>query len=293
MIHNQFIIRSREGEKLRADLRYVPDGKRKPVIIFLHGFKGFKNWGPFPAVCESIASSGFISIAFNFSHNGVGDDLINFTELDRFAENTFSRELDELSDVINAITMLNEIPIEESEIHADAIGLHGHSRGGLVAILGAPHHRAVRAVAAWSPPSSCNRYTEARKAEWREKGYLEVENSRTNQIMRLNISLLNDIEKNAESLNIPVGAKSLTSQEKGLLLIAGSEDLTVRPEESESIFTQAVKEYSELHIIPNTGHTFGAEHPNPAIPPPMGKALEKTTTFFRRYLVEYPIPFPE
>src|SRR4051812_14796999 len=106
MIHKEFIIRSGEGEKLRADLRYEVDGKKKPVIIFLHGFKGFKNWGPYPAVCEKIASSGFVSIAFNFSHNGVGDDLMNFTELDRFAENTFSRELDELSGVINTISML-------------------------------------------------------------------------------------------------------------------------------------------------------------------------------------------
>src|SRR5579872_1935801 len=103
MIHTQFVIPSREGEKLRADLRYEPDGKQKPVILFVHGFKGFKNWGPFPAVCKRIAAQGFVSIAFNFSHNGVGEDLMNFSELDRFADNTFSRELDELADVINEI----------------------------------------------------------------------------------------------------------------------------------------------------------------------------------------------
>src|SRR2546423_263552 len=99
MIHKEFILYSREGEKLRADLRFEENGIQKPVILFLHGFKGFKNWGPYPAVCEKIAGAGFISIAFNFSHNGVGDDLMNFTEPDRFAENTFSLELDELSDV--------------------------------------------------------------------------------------------------------------------------------------------------------------------------------------------------
>jgi dienelactone hydrolase len=85
MIHKEFILHSREGEKLRGDLRYEPSGKKKPAIIFLHGFKGFKNWGPFPFVCEQIASHGFISIAFNFSHNGIGEDFLNFTELDRFA----------------------------------------------------------------------------------------------------------------------------------------------------------------------------------------------------------------
>jgi dienelactone hydrolase len=293
MIHKQFIITSREGEKMRADLRYEANGAKKPVVIFVHGFKGFKNWGPFPAVCEKIAASGFISIAFNLSHNGVGDDLMNFTELDRFAENTFSRELDELGDVINEIIMLKNIPIEESEIHSDAIGILGHSRGGSLAILEAPRHRAVRAVTAWSAPSYFNRYTERQMTEWRKDGHAEIQNSRTGQTMRLNVSLLDDIEKNRGRLNIPISARALTSQEKGLLVIAGTEDLTVKPIESQEIYDAALKQFSELHIISNTGHTFGAEFSNPAIPAPMENALDFTLNFFSKYLVQHPIPFPE
>ncbi len=293
MIYKEFILHSREGEKLRADIRYEPNGIKKPVIIFLHGFKGFKDWGAFPAIRERLAERGFVSMAFNFSHNGVGEDLMNFTELDRFAENTISRELDELSDVIGEISQLKNIPIETSEINNEAIGLLGHSRGASVAILETPRHRIIRAVAAWAPVSDLNRYTEPRKREWREQGFLEIQNSRTGQIMRLNASLLNDIEKNKERFDVPSVAHAMTSQEKALLLIAGSEDLTAKPEESQAIYDAAVKQFAEIHIIPRTGHTFGAEHPNKAIPPAMEKALEITLDLFQKYLIQHPIPFPE
>jgi dienelactone hydrolase len=293
MIYKEFILRSREGEKLRADLRYEPNGMKKPVIIFLHGFKGFKDWGPFSSIRERLAAEGFISIAFNFSHNGIGDDLLNFTELDRFAENTFSRELDELSDVIGEIIRLENIPIDAGEIHNDVIGLHGHSRGASVAILEAEHHRMIRAVAAWSPPSYFNRYTDRQKDEWRTQGYVEIQNARTGQTMRLLLSLLDDIEQHKERLDILAAAKVLTSQEKGLLLVSGSEDMTVKPEESQAIYDASFKEFAELHIIPNIGHTFGAEHPKKEIPPPMETVLQMTIKFFKKYLVKHPIPFPE
>ncbi len=293
MIHQEFVLHSGEGEKLRADLRYIADGKKKPVIIFVHGFKGFKNWGPFPSVCEQIAASGFISIAFNFSHNGIGDDLMNFTELDRFAENTFSRELDELSNVIGEVVSLKNIPIEESEIYTGAIGLHGHSRGASIAILGAPRHRMVRAVAAWAPVDHFNRYSDRQKAEWRKLGYVEIQNSRTGQTMRLNASLLDDIEKHKERLDILNAANVLTSQEKALLLIGGSEDLTAKPEESQTIYNSALKQFAKLHLIPNTGHTFGTIHPYQGSTPALENAVGITINFFQEYLVNHPIPFPE
>ncbi len=293
MIHKEFIIHSREGEKLRADLRYEANGIKKPVIVFIHGFKGFKNWGPFPYVCEKMAAAGFVSIAFNFSHNGVGDDLLNFTELDRFAENTFSRELEEISDVIGEILTLENIPIERAEILNEVIGLHGHSRGASDAILAARHHRMVRAVAAWAPVSHFNRYTERQKEEWKEKGYQEILNARTGQTMRLNLSLLDDIENHRERLDILASAKIMTTQEKALLIIAGSEDLTARPDESKEVYNAASKQFSALHIIPNTGHTFGGEHPSKGTTPALETATQLTVDFFQNYLVNHLIPSPE
>ena len=284
MIHERFILYSREGEKLRADLRYVPDGKPKPVILFLHGFKGFKDWGPFPAILEEFAKLGFVTIAFNFSHNGVGDDLLNFTELGRFEHNTFTRELEEVADVLLSIASLNGIPIDKSEIDPDNIGLLGHSRGAAMAILAGGHSKSVRAVAALSPVSTFDRYSERQKEKWRTEGVFAVRNHRTLQIMRLDVGLLDDLETHRDRLDILKAAHSLPLLGKPLLLIVGSEDITTPRKESEAIVEAAKGNYTELHVIPNTGHTFGAEHPYKGMTAPLTQVIELSKSFFEKSL---------
>jgi hypothetical protein len=78
-----------------------------PCIIFVHGFKGFKDWGFVPYRCEYFAENGFFVVSFNFSHNGVGERFTEFTELEKFAENTFSPEITELSEIIMPIQIIS------------------------------------------------------------------------------------------------------------------------------------------------------------------------------------------
>jgi dipeptidyl aminopeptidase/acylaminoacyl peptidase len=198
-----------------------------------------------------------------------------------------------VQDVTGEIIRLENIPIDPNEINNDLIGLHGHSRGAAIAILAARYQKAIRAVTAWSPVSHFERFTERQRIEWREKGYQEILNSRTGQIMRLNVTLLDNMEHNRESFNIPLAANALTLQEKGLLIIAGREDMTAKPEESEAIYNASKKEFSELHIIPQTGHTFGTEHPYKGSTPALDMVLIYTINFFQKYLIQHPIPAPE
>jgi dienelactone hydrolase len=284
MIHERFELYSREGEILRADLRYEQTGVAKPAIVFLHGFKGFKDWGPFPAMLEEFARTGFVTLAFNFSHNGIGDDLLNFTELDRFARNTFTRELEETNDVVRALSELNSIPLPPEELDPNTIGLMGHSRGAAIAILAGAESQLVRAVAALSPVSDFNRYSERQKEKWRNMGYFEVLNQRTKQVMRLNVDLLEDLERNRERLDILKAARNIARFQKPILLIAGEQDLTTKPEEAEKIAHAADGPLTEIRLIPNTGHTFGAEHPFKGMSEPMRKVIELTEKFFKTNL---------
>jgi len=286
MTHERFQLYSREGEILRVDLRYEPTGAAKPAIVFLHGFKGFKDWGPFPAMLEEFARSGFVTLAFNFSHNGIGDDLLNFTELDRFARNTFMRELEETNDIVRALSELNSIPLPPEELDPNAIGLMGHSRGAAMAILAGAESRLVRAVVALSPVSDFNRYSDRQKEKWRSGGYFEVLNQRTKQAMRLNVDLLEDLEANRERLDILKAARTIAQLQKPLLLIAGEQDLTTKPEEAETIARAADGQLTEIRLIPNTGHTFGSEHPFKGMTRPMNEVIELTSGFFRRSLAQ-------
>jgi len=92
------------GDPVDCDVRFVADGTAKPAVVFCHGFKGFKDWGPFPEWGRRLANAGFVSVHFNFSYNGVPRDTpTEFTELDKFADNTFTRELDDLRAVLDAV----------------------------------------------------------------------------------------------------------------------------------------------------------------------------------------------
>ncbi|MBS1904530.1 MAG: alpha/beta fold hydrolase [Bacteroidetes bacterium] len=283
MTHTEIILRSRDGEPLRCDIRYRPTGKAKPVVLFVHGFKGFKDWGPFPYVRERLAEAGFVAVGFNFSHNGVGEDLHTFSELDRFARNTFTRDLHEIEDILEIVSAKDELPIEACEIDSNRIILFGHSRGASEAILSGADTSDIRAVVAWAPVATFHRYSERQKQIWREQGYFEIENARTGQIMRLNVSLLDDIEQHAERLDIPAHATHLGELGKPLLVIAGSEDLTAPVKESQEI-AAAYGPSVKLTIIERTGHTFGAEQPYRGSTLQLEQAIDETIAFMQHSL---------
>ena len=73
-----------------------------PCLIFVHGFKGFKDWGFFPFLGNYFSDKGFFVLTFNFSHNGINSSTSQFSEMDKFAKNTISLEISELNELIIA-----------------------------------------------------------------------------------------------------------------------------------------------------------------------------------------------
>ncbi|MGD8779808.1 MAG: alpha/beta fold hydrolase [Ignavibacteria bacterium] len=247
-------------------------------LIFVHGFKGFKDWGFNPYLGRYFADRGYYVVTFNFSHNGVGDDSLEFDELDKFAKNTFSREVRELKEIIEALK--NNF---FGEVDNPSIGLIGHSRGGAVALITANLVDDIKAVVTWASIAKLDRYSERQKKEWKEKGYFEVLNNRTQQLMRLDVDLLNDIEMNKNgSLNLE---KSVAGLNKSLLLIHGDQDLAVPCEEANQLYEWSDKRNTELFIINKTGHTFDCKHPFEGSNEKFEMVLQKTNQFFNNSLI--------
>ncbi len=249
-------------------------------IIFVHGFKGFKDWGFGPYLAESIAANGNFVITFNFSHNGVGENSVDFNELEKFANNTYSREINEVAEIVNAyIGGFFGIPNVKGKI-----GLLGHSRGGGVAITAASKLHDVTALVTWSAISKFDRFTDRQKSEWKKNGYLEMLNTRTKQLMRLNKVLLDDIEENSQSsLNIENSLKLL---DKPYLIIHGDQDLAVPIAEAEAIYSWSNKAKTELFKIIGTGHTFDIKHPFEGTSEAFERVLNKTINFFNQHFNE-------
>ena len=274
---DNFILNTQKNNVLNITAYGLELINKAPCLILVHGFKGFKDWGFFPHTGEYFAKNGFFVLTFNFSHNGIGENLTEFTELDKFAENTLSLEVFELNEVITAYS-----DGFFGKIADKGIGLLGHSRGGAVALLGAGKRNEVKALATWSAVSNFNRYTERQKNEWRKNGFFEIINSRTKQVMRLNVSLLEDIELNRDnSLSIEKAARNLN---KPLLIVHGDIDLTVPIKEGEAIYHWLDKEQTELFIVKSAGHTFDIVHPFEGSNHKFDSVLDKTKQFFITHL---------
>ena len=161
---------------------------------------------------------------------------------------------------------------EEFNIDFSSVTLIGHSRGGGDAIIVAAEDKRVTKLITLAAVSDFNRFSDEIKKQWRENGFIEIQNSRTKQNMRLNSVLLDDMEKNAERLNILKAAAKLNIP---FLIIQGAEDMAVSKSEAELIYSVADKSKSELFIIEHTGHTFGVQHPFAGTTPAFETVLQR------------------
>ena len=275
-MRNDFLLISKKSNKIRITVYGSDNLKSAPCLIFIHGFKGFKDWGFGPYIGDYFAKKGFFVITFNFSHNGIGERKTEFTELDKFVENTFSLEVAELNEVIDAY--LNSFFGGRS---GKGIGITGHSRGGAIALLTSQSRTEVKAVSVWSSVSKLDRYSERQKEEWRKKGVFNILNTRTKQVMPLNLTLLEDIENNSNELSIQNAVRNLS---KPLLIIHSENDLAVPFHEAEQLLEWSDKENSELVKIDKAGHTFDIKHPFEGSNPKFETVLDKTENFFKTNL---------
>jgi dipeptidyl aminopeptidase/acylaminoacyl peptidase len=279
--HGSYLIEGSDGRKIPVDL-HVPEvgNDRVPVIIFLHGFKGFKDWGTFPLACEMMSRSGFAVARFNFSWNGTRpDNPMEFCEPEQFGRNTFVRELDDLDLVIENLWWTISM---QTRIDPERLGLLGHSRGGGTAILKAAVDARIKAVATWASVSDFEkRMNPPDLVSWQEKGVTDVVNTRTGQVLPMYIDIRNDFYANQSRLDIQAATRSLQIPQ---LIVHGTNDESVLLREAEALkIWNPFAEFVELH---GANHTFGGKHPweEKTLPDDTIKAIQATTSFFRQNL---------
>lgn len=282
-----FVLDGPDGEPIRGDLRHPARGPApRTGVVVLHGFKGFRNWGFFPHVCRELARAGQTVVSFDFSRNGVGRGGEDFDELEAFARNTFTRELEEVHLVCRALRA-GDLPVAAPE----AIALLGHSRGGGTAVLAAAE-TAAEALVTWAAVATFDRWDDQVKEEWRRTGRIHVANARTGQDMPLDVTLLDDLERNARRLDVEAAARRLAAppEPRPWLIVHGSDDASVPVEEGRRL-ADAARRGAEgqdapvhLEVIEGAGHTFGASHPFSRPGPHLDRALAVTRDHLNRSL---------
>ncbi len=272
------LISRHHDMKFMADAHFVKNEKAKPVIIFNHGFKGFKDWGPFDRIAEIFAEAGFVFIKMNFSHNGIGtENPMEFMDLEAFAQNNFSIELDD-TEVLVDILFSENPPVPKVEMDLDKLYLLGHSRGGASVILKASEDARIKGVVTWAAVNDLeNWYSKDELEYWKKQKRIYILNGRTNQQMPMDYQLVENFLENKDRLDVP---KSVKNMQKPMLTIHGTADTTVP--------VSAVKEIGSwnpkvrVEIIDGADHTFGGGHPfeGDALPADLKKVVDLTMDFY-------------
>jgi pimeloyl-ACP methyl ester carboxylesterase len=254
------------GRTLRGDL-YSAEGARNGVVL-CHGFKGFARWGAWPKLAEAVNERGLNAILFDFSGSGVGRDRESFTELDAFAGNTYGRELEDLGAVVDHATTQGWIARE--------FGLFGHSRGGATAIFFAADSDRVASLVTWASIATIERWSEEQIRDWRERGYTEVVNTRTGQVLRIDRSAWEECERESRSrLDVERAAARVRAR---WLIVHGSADDVVPVSDAHRLAQANAR--AEVRVIEGANHILGASHPLKATPAQLREAIAGTADFF-------------
>lgn len=269
-------VEGSRGLPIAMDIHLPIQGTQLPVLIFCHGFKGFKDWGAFPLMADEFARQGVACVRFNFSFNGVSADNPSEISLPEvFGENNLSTELDDLGLVLDWITNAESdalLRIDRKSLH-----LAGHSRGAGIALLRAMQDVRVRSVTLFNGVSDFEPYMHwIPQDEWREKGVSWAVNSRTGQQLPMYFQFVEDFYAHRARLDIPVLIQSLN---KPVLLIHATDDTVVLPEAAQSIYKEV--EHAILVELESGGHTLGATHPwtSEELPSALQEAVDECVEF--------------
>jgi pimeloyl-ACP methyl ester carboxylesterase len=239
-----------------ADVTYKKDNKKKPVVLFCHGFKGFKDWGCFNLVAEQFAKKGFVFIKFNFSHNGTTpENPIDFVDLEAFGHNSFKKELADIDFILNYLQSSDEAFLQEADL--ENIVLIGHSRGGGVGTLYTSNDVRIKKLITWAAVSDFERmFPKGVYEQWKKEGVYYVYNGRTEQNMPLYYDQVVEFFRNSDTYNILKAAKQIN---KPWLIVHGTNDETVPLQDALDL--KIACESAELITIKNGDHVFSASHP--------------------------------
>lgn len=252
----QIVIPGSDKKPIALEISHPEGDGRFPYVIFMHGFKGFKNWGPWYVAANRFAEAGIGFLRFNFSHNGTTPKSpFDFADLEAFGQNNFSRELFDSKAVLDWLT--EDEQAEKYKVDTADISLIGHSRGGATGLIFAKEDIRISRVICWAGVSDLSRYLRSDRAEqWKKDGVYHIPNARTGQEMPLYFQLHEDLAKNQERFDVQSAVKRLN---RPLMIVQGTDDSAVKYDEAQALKSWAPD--APLLTIKGGNHVFGGRHP--------------------------------
>ena len=276
------LLKGSENRDMLVDIFYKDNGFLKPIVIYIHGFNGFKDWGNFDLIAQQFAANGFVFIKMNLSHNGTTPDFPEeFSDLNAYGNNNYTKELFDVEQIINWV--VDEKNSYKSHFDINQISLIGHSRGGGIAILKSSEDDRIKSLITWASVHECkspwNRWSVEQMKEWQTKGVQYITNKRTNQQLPIYYQLYEnyidfqkrlDIEKNIQNISIPI------------LICHGTKDEAVPYHAAEKLKEWQPK--ATLFLL-ESDHVFDRKHPwfDTSLPPAMQTVVNESILFLKKF----------
>ncbi|MFN0728446.1 alpha/beta hydrolase family protein [Polaribacter gochangensis] len=275
---NNLVLEGKHNKPILVDVFYEETNQQKPVVIFCHGYKGFKDWGAWNVMAKAFAEAGFFFVKFNFSHNGgTINQPIDFPDLEAFGNNNYTKELDDLETVVDWISSTNEY---QNEVDVNNISLIGHSRaGGIVTIKSEEDARISKVISLAGVCDFAKRTaTSGDLEQWKKDDVKYVENGRTKQQMPHFYQFYEDFKQNEERLTIKRAVENLRIP---YLIIHGDKDTSVFIDEAKNLYSWNSK--NQIEIIENSNHVFNTSHPweKENLSEELKKVVEKSIIFLK------------
>ncbi|MEY3586655.1 MAG: hypothetical protein RLZZ243_1719 [Bacteroidota bacterium] len=239
------------GRQSLIDLE-IPEKFNGELIVFVHGFMGFKDWGAWHLVQRFFTEKGYGFCKFNLSHNGgTIENGLDFPDEGAFGNNRYSYELFDIECVLKWVS---------SQVDFEKIRLIGHSRGGGAVILAGSkfaNSYPISSIHTWAAISDIGmRFPSGEELEkWKKDGVRYVKNGRTKQDLQQYFTLYEDFKNHESELNIQQAIQKLRIP---ISIHHGDQDSSVPITEGESL---AQWSNVTLRLIPGADHVFGASHP--------------------------------
>ncbi len=262
------------------DIFFEDAKESKSVVIYVHGFNGFKDWGNFDLIADQFALAGFVLVKFNFSHNGtIPDQPEEFGNMAAFGQNNYTNELEDLRLVIDWVCD-PENPFQEA-MDTSQLYLIGHSMGGGISILHSAEDNRIKKLITWAGIGECKtpwgNWSAEKMEEWKQTGVQYYTNGRTKQQMPMYYQLYQDYEQNQQRLDIKNAIQHLDIP---ILICHGTQDGAVLIDTAFQL--KAWQPSAQLFTV-ESDHVFGRKHPwtSNDLPLPMQAVVDKSIQFLK------------
>jgi len=244
-----------QGRPIRGTT-HVPEGDARSVVIIVHGYLGYKDYGMFPWIASHLCKQGHIVHRINLSHSGM-DHGHGVFDLESLAKDTWNRGVEDLTILMHAVQKGTRAG------QGRGVVLLGHSRGGSTALLAAGRHGgeedwgSLVGVISLAAPAALRRMSKEDEHTLIGGGTLTLSSSRTEQTWEVGLGWLqeqiddpqsHDLCAQVSEIGCPIG------------LLHGAEDATVDPADAITL-AQANPTRALVRLVAGGDHVFNTPNP--------------------------------